>query len=67
MLIISMVVMTACNTIQDVVDNATIIVAVLIGIIEVVARVVPSVGMWAPLGMIIKVLNFISELLNKKK
>lgn len=43
------------------------IIAIVIGIVEVVARVIPSVGMWAPLGIILKVLNFLSEFLNNKK
>lgn len=45
----------------------TEIVAIVIGIIEVIARVIPTVGQWGPLGIIIKLLNTISEFLNRKK
>lgn len=47
--------------------NIYLVVAIIIGVIEVVVRFIPTVGMWAPLGVILKVLNFISEFLNKEK
>lgn len=42
-------------------------VALAIGLIELVIRVIPTVGMFAPIGIILKVLNAISDFLNNTK
>lgn len=65
--IVLLVILSSCDKIQDVYTNVSIGIAVIIGIIEVLARVIPTVGMWAPLGVILKVLNFVSEFLNSEK
>lgn len=62
-----LIALTSCDKLQDVYTNVSIGIALVIGIIEVLARVIPTVGMWAPLGVILKVLNFVSEFLNSEK
>lgn len=42
-------------------------VALIIGLIELVVRIIPTVGMYAPIGIILKVLNAVSEFLNNSK
>lgn len=48
-------------------ETLLIILAVAAGCWEVIARVVPTVNNWAGTAIILKVLNFLSELLNRKK
>ena len=44
-----------------------VIVTVAAGVWEVVARAVPTVNNWAGTAVVLKVLNFLSDLLNNKK
>lgn len=48
-------------------DTLLIILAVAAGCWEVIARVVPTVNNWSGTAIVLKVLNFLSELLNRKK
>ena len=48
-------------------ETLLIILAVAAGCWEVIARVVPTVNNWSGTAIVLKVLNFLSELLNKKK
>ena len=48
-------------------ETLLIILAVATGCWEVIARVVPTVNNWSGTALILKVLNFLSELLNRKK
>lgn len=48
-------------------ETLLIILAVAAGCWEVIARVVPTVNNWAGTAIILRVLNFLSELLNRKK
>lgn len=43
------------------------IISIILGVVEVVARVIPTVNNWAPLNWIIKGLNFLSDMLNVTK
>ena len=49
------------------VDLIKTIVAIALGVYEVVARVIPSVNDWSVLGNIIKFLRVISDWLNNLK
>ena len=44
-----------------------IITGFVVGVIELVARLVPTVGNWAPLAIIINALKWLSDYLNRKK
>jgi len=44
-----------------------LIIAIVLGIYEVLARLIPTVGQWSLLGWIIKLLYWISENLDKRK
>lgn len=44
-----------------------VIVAVASGVYEVVARAIPTVNNWAGTAVILRVLTFLSDLLNNKK
>lgn len=44
-----------------------VIVAVATGVWEVLARAVPTVQNWSGTAMVLRVLNFLSDLLNNKK
>lgn len=48
-------------------ETLLIILAVAAGCWEVIARAVPTVNNWSGTAIILKVLNFLSELLNNKK
>jgi len=48
-------------------QTLTILLAIVIGCWEVIARVIPSVNNWSGTGIVLRILNFISELLNRKK
>ncbi len=48
-------------------ETLLIILAVAAGCWEVIARVIPTVNNWSGTAIILKVLNFLSELLNRKK
>ena len=48
-------------------ETLLIILAVAAGCWEVIARVVPTVNNWSGTAIILKVLNFLSEMLNRKK
>jgi hypothetical protein len=43
------------------------VIAFVIGVVELVARLVPTVGSWAPLAIIINVLKWLSDYFNRKK
>ena len=43
------------------------IVLIVLGVYEVLARTIPSVNNWAGTAIILKVLTFFSEFLNRKK
>lgn len=45
----------------------TMIVAIALGVWEVIARVVPTVKNWSGTALILKVLTFLSDLLNRQK
>lgn len=60
-----MVIVSTAFTMPDV--SVKEIVLLVIGIIEVVIRVIPTVGTWSPIGIILKLLNFLSEFLDRKK
>lgn len=51
----------------DLGDNLGIIIALVLGIYEVIARLVPTVTNWSVLNFIIRLLSWISESLNVKK
>jgi hypothetical protein len=44
-----------------------LIVALLAGIYEVIARLIPTVANWSFIGKIIDILKWISDFLNRKK
>ena len=44
-----------------------VIVTVAAGVWEVLARAVPTVNNWSGTALVLKVLNFLSDLLNNKK
>ena len=48
-------------------ETLLIILAVAAGCWEVIARAVPTVKNWSGTAILLKVLNFLSELLNNKK
>lgn len=48
-------------------ETLTIVLAVVLGCWEVIARVIPSVNNWSGTGIVLRILNFVSELLNRKK
>ena len=48
-------------------ETIEIVLAILIGTWEVVARVVPTVNNWSGTAVVLKILTFISDLLNNKK
>ena len=48
-------------------ETVKIVLAIVIGTWEVVARVVPTVNNWSGTALVLKVLNFLSDLLNNKK
>ena len=48
-------------------ETLLIILAVAAGCWEVIARVVPTAHNWTGTAIVLKVLNFLSELLNRKK
>jgi len=48
-------------------ETVLIILAVATGCWEVIARVVPTVNNWAGTAIVLRVLTFLSELLNRKK
>ena len=48
-------------------DTLLIILAVAAGCWEVIARVIPTVNNWSGTAIVLKVLNFLSEMLNRKK
>ena len=50
-----------------IIENWQIIVAVIIGIYEVIARVIPTVADWTILGKIIALLRWLSDNLNNLK
>ena len=45
----------------------TMIVAIALGVWEVIARVIPTVNNWSGTALILKVLTFLSDLLNREK
>lgn len=47
--------------------NISIALAVLVGCWEVVARLIPTVNQWGPIGKVIEVLTWLSVFLNNKK
>jgi len=49
------------------VENLALILAILVGVWEVIARVIPTVNNWSGTALVLKVLNFLSELLNRTK
>jgi len=51
----------------DLGDNLGIIIALVLGIYEVIARLVPTVTNWSVLNFIIRLFSWISESLNVKK
>lgn len=48
-------------------DTVLIIIAVVAGCYEVIARAIPTVNNWAGTALILKVLTFLSDLLNRQK
>lgn len=48
-------------------ETLLIILAVATGVWEVIARVVPTVTNWSGTAIVLRILNFLSELLNRKK
>ena len=48
-------------------ETLLIILAVAAGCWEVISRAVPTVNNWSGTAIVLKVLNFLSELLNNKK
>lgn len=48
-------------------NNWQIIVAVIIGVYEVIARVIPTISDWTILGKIIALLRWLSDNLNNLK
>ena len=44
-----------------------VIVAIAAGVYEVVARSIPTVNNWSGTAIILRILNFLSDLLNNKK
>jgi hypothetical protein len=57
----------AAITFQDIINNAGTIITTALGIYEVIARAIPTVKDITIVGNVIKVLNTLSDLLNKKK
>ena len=48
-------------------ETLTIVLAIIIGTWEVVARVVPTVNNWSGTAVVLKILTFLSDLLNREK
>jgi phage-related minor tail protein len=48
-------------------ENYQIIIALILGFYEVLARVIPTVGNWSILGFIIKLLKWLSDALDNKR
>lgn len=44
-----------------------IIVAVIVGIYDVIVRIIPTVGNWSILGKIIDILKWLSDYFNRRK
>jgi hypothetical protein len=44
-----------------------IILPIVLGIYEVIARLIPTVNDWSPLSWIIRLVNMLNEFLNRKK
>lgn len=49
------------------IENWQLIVAIIIGVYEVIARLIPTVGDWSILSKIIALLRWISDGLNNRK
>ncbi len=49
------------------IENWQIVLAIVLGIYEVLARVIPTVGTWSILGKIIALLKWISDNLDNRK
>ena len=45
----------------------TIIIPIILGIYDVLARIIPTVNDWSWLSWIVKFLNFLNEFFNRKK
>lgn len=48
-------------------QTLSIVLAIVIGTWEVVARVVPTVNNWSGTALVLKILTFLSDLLNNEK
>lgn len=48
-------------------NTAVLVIVIALGCYEVVARAIPTVNNWSGTALILKVLTFLSELLNRKK
>ena len=44
-----------------------IILPIILGIYEVISRLIPTVNDWSPLSWIIRLINMLNEFLNRKK
>lgn len=59
------------QTIFDSIDSTTLswklIVALILGLYDVIARLIPTVNDWSWLSWIIKLISFLNDFLNRKK
>jgi len=52
---------------MEAINNWHIIIALIIGVYEVITRVIPSVSNYSLIAKVIDILKFISDYFNKKK
>jgi len=66
-LLILFLVTTAFQDTEPAKITLPVIVAIIAGVYEVLARVVPTVTNWSLIGKIVDIIKFISDSLNRKK
>lgn len=59
--------MEIINNVNSIIMTLTTIVIVVSGVYEVLSRVIPTSKTWSIIGNVIKVLNNISDLFDRKK